>query len=203
LVLQEAVCGKLINDLKKNIDYTYEGWNPNIEVWRARESNVKELPYIVVDFISASRPKFQSLGDIIGEVDDIYHKFGYCEMELINISVCANKYHKDRDIRGNDFSVSTIDKIRKHVMGKWDKILNKNDAAVDRGIKPVIRNLSGYKAEIGTRWYEYDMDVYVRTGVRWDNKPEDEEESDERAEKAYILLRNDTDKNNIKVIYNG
>lgn len=206
MVILEAVCGNLLDDIQDNVDFSYNGWNPTVLVWRARETNPKQLPYVVVDFISTSNPMFQSMGgDIVGEIDDRYHEYAYCELELINISVCANKYHKNRTIRGNDWAKLIATRIRKRVYGFWNRILNPEGHSLDRKRRSPIRNLSGYKPEVGTRWYEYDMDVYVRTDVRWNNKPEDEDDIDERAEKAYIQLKN-TDDNiitNMRIVYDG
>lgn len=201
MTLTEAQRGNLIDDIQNNVDFSYNGWSPSLNVWRAKESHKVDLPFVVVDFLPTSRKKFASLGDIIGRIDDLHYQFGYCELEVVNVSVHANKYHNDRNILGRDFCNDTLLKIRRRILAFWNDILKPYGASLERGININIRDLSNYKPDVGTRYYEYDMDVYLRTDVRWDTREsEDQDLTVERAEKAYIILQ---DKNNIRVVYNG
>lgn len=197
-MLTEVARGSLIDDLQNNVSYTYDGWSSSLNVWRAREHQEIDLPYVVVDFVSTSRKLFPSLGDYIGFIDDSYIVRGYCELELVNISCLANKYHNNREVRGREFVTTILERIRNRILGHWNSILAEYGASIERGIAMPIRDLTGYRGDVGTRKLEYDLDVYIRTDVRWDVKPDGEDIETARAESAFATLNN---KNKINVIF--
>lgn len=187
--------GRLINDLQNNVDYVFEGWDSNIKVWRAGEGQERKLPYIAVDFIETSIPLFKSLGDIVGMLDDHRWEHAFCEVELLDITVYAAKYHNDKAIRGRDFASEIIQRIRKRILAYWNDILYNFNASIDRSRGYPIKDLSRFKNNVSTRIYEYNLNIFLRTDVRW-AKDYDEDLAEERAEKAYIVL-NST--NNIRI----
>lgn len=185
MTLTEKQKGRLINDLQ-SLDYTYQGWNPNIKVWRAGEGHERKLPYIAVDYIEVNQDLFRSMSDIVGRIDDIRYEYAFCELLFVDITVYAAKYHNN--IRGRDFASDTLQMIRKRILAYWNDILYHFNASVSRGNSLPIRDLSGFKDETTTRIYEYNLSFFLRTDVRWHKDYESLVE--ERAEKAYIVLNN-------------
>lgn len=201
--------GRLINDLQNNVDYSFGNWNPDMKIWRSGEIHEKRLPFGVVDFLPTSRFKFKSLGDAIGKVDDIHYQYGYCELEMVTISIYANKFQNNRKVNAREFAYNTLLRIRKHIFRTWPSILRKFGASIERGINANIIDLTDYREDIGTRMYEYDMNFYLRTDVRWDNRSdwippdggEDLPGSEIPADKAIITKLNE--QTNIRVEFNG
>ena len=193
----------MVDDLQ-SLDYTFNGWNPNLQVSRAGEGHARTLPYVAVDFIATSAKKFESLGDIVGRVDDHRFEYAYCELELVTISIYAEKYHNNGNIRGRDFAYATATKIRTRILAFWfEEILHKYNASIERGMDIPIKDLTLHRADVKTRVHELEIDVYLRTDVRWYKERIDDTIIDERAEKAYVLLKNNNNEGNIRVIFNG
>ena len=184
----------MINDLQNNVDYEYEGWDPEIQVWRAGEGHERKLPYIAVDYVETSMDLFKSMGHIVGRVDDLRYEHAYCELELVDITVYAAKYHNSGAIRGRNFASWAILKIRTRILAYWNYILYNFNASVDRARAYPIRDLSVFKDDITTRIYEFNLNIFLRTDVRW--RKDVESLVEERAEKAFIVLNN---KNNIRI----
>jgi len=184
-----------IEDIYQNVDFSYKGWTPSIKVWRAGEGQERILPYITVDFIETSEKKFPSFGDIVGRIDDLRYEYAYCELELVNITIYAEKYHNNNTIRGREYAEEILKRIRKRILAYWtDRILYKYNASVDRGNSAPIRDLTNFDIQTATRIHEYDLNVFLRTDVRgYKDLPQ---EVEERAEKAYLILQN---KNNIRI----
>ncbi len=199
MTLIEEAHRKLINDIQ-SMDFTYLGWDPNILVWRAGEAGPRELPYIAVDFIATSRKLFPSFADIVGRIDDVRAEYAYCELEMVTITVYANKYHNSGAVRGRDFAGWAAIEIRKHILYYWNQILIDYNASVDRKLAAPIQDLTNWKQDVATRVAEYEITLYLRTDVRWYRELEPGEEEESRARKAYILLQN---KNNLRVIFSG
>lgn len=194
MALTEKVKGRMIKDLQDNVDFEYEGWDPNIKVWRAGEGHERKLPYVAVDYIETSTPLFKSMSDIVGRIDDLRYEHAFCELELVDITVYAAKYHKNKIIRGRDFASEIIQRIRKRILAYWNNILYHFNASVDRGGAYPIKDLSRFRDDVTTRIYEYNLNIFLRTDVRWHKDIESLVE--ERAEKAFIVLNN---KNNIRI----
>lgn len=187
--------GRLINDLQNEVDYVYEGWDPNIKVWRAGDGHERKPPYVAVDFIETSMDLFRSMANIVGRIDDWRFEHAFCELELLDITVYAAKYHNDGAIEGRKFGSEIAQRIRTRILAYWDNILYNFNASVDKGRAYPIRDLSRFREDISTRIYEYNLNIFLRTDVRW-HKTLDETKVEERAEKAYIVLNN---KNNIRI----
>jgi len=195
LTLPEAGKNELIERIQ-SLDFTYNGWDPQIEVWRAGEAHERNLPYISVDFIQTSQKLFGSMSDIVGRIDDRRYEYAFCELEFVNISVYANKYHNNDAIRGRDFAFFAINEIRNDVLAWWNDILYKYDASIDRRIEIPIKDLTIYYEDVATRVHEFELDFYLRTDVRWYRELPSGEEGEVRAEQAYIIMN---DKNNIRI----
>lgn len=197
MALSETVKKSLILDLHDNIDYTYEGWDPSLKIWRAGESGSRTLPYMTVDFVSTQDKKFPSLGDIVGRINDLRYEYAYCEIELVSVTIYANKYHYSNTIRGRDFAHASLVKVRKRILAYWNDILRDYNSSIDRGMATPIRDLSSFNDDVGTRIHEYELNVFLRTDVRWyKDMPSEGDDIEERAEKAYIVMN---DVNNIRI----
>jgi hypothetical protein len=182
------------------MDFTFKGWDPNLTIWRAGSAGPRELPYASVDFIATSRKMFPSMSDIVGKIDDVRYEYAYCELELVSISVYAEKYHNSGAIRGRAFAAWAINEIRKRILWRWNQILVYYNASIDRRIEAPIRDLTAWKEDVANRVHEFELSLFLRTDVRWYRDLEPGEETEARADKAYILLQN---KNNLRVIFSG
>jgi hypothetical protein len=193
----ETAKGEMIEDIQNNVSFTFNGWTPAIQVWRAGEAFERELPYIAVDYIETSGKLFPSLADIVERVDDLRYEYAYCELELVNITCYAKKYHNNNAIRGLEFADEILKRIRQRILSRWtDNILYKYNASVDRGQALPIRNLTKFDTETATRIHELELNVFLRTDVRWYRVLTPDTEVEEKAKIAYIILNN---KNNIRI----
>lgn len=197
MALHETGRDEGIEDIQNNVDFSYGSWNPTIEVWRAGEGHERELPYIAVDYISTSDKKHASLADVVGRIDDHRYEYAYCETEVVTITIYTKKYHNSGNTRGRNYADVILKRIRDRIFAYWtDRFLYKYRASVDRGRGAPIRDLTIFDVETTTRIHEYELTVFLKTDVRWYRDLPQDVESEERAEKAYILINN---KNNIRI----
>ena len=77
----------LIEDLQKNINFSYQDYNPEVNVFRSGEGFNRENPYILIEFLPANRKKFRSISDVIGNAtpQGEYKQYGWCQIELCSI----------------------------------------------------------------------------------------------------------------------
>jgi len=192
LTISEAGKVVLIEDIQNKVNFVYNNFTPDLKVWRAGEGFERKLPYMAIDFIQTSDRRYSSLADIVGRIDDLRYEYAYCEIVLVNITIYAEKYHDSN--RGREYASEIIERTRTRILAYWNEFLYKYNASVDRSQPAPIRDLTSFNENVGTRVHEFDLNVYLRTDVRWhrDLSPEDKEE--ERAKNAYIILNN---KNNI------
>ena len=207
MTLTESQRRTLIDDLQ-NLDYEYESWDPNIEVWRAGEGYKRSLPYITVDFIaSTDTKKFGSQGDIVGRVDDHRYEYAYCEPEMVSITIYANKYHNSGAIRGRDFAMWAIKEIKKRILSYWNELyLYSYNASIERSINFPIKDLTNAIPQVKTRVHELELNVMLRTDMRWYKKKDPDDSVEEIASKAYVELSNieEQDKKNyMRIEFNG
>lgn len=204
-MLYESTHNLLIDDLQNQVDFSYGAWNPPIKVWRAGEGFAREYPYVAVDFIQTSMKNFPSMSDIVGRVDDIYYTYAYCELELVTVTVYARKYHNNNTVRGRNYAVIIADRIRKRILAFWNDILKDNNASIDRSRATPVRDLTNYRAESGDRIHEYELDVFIRTDVRWSRMPDDYEVAEERAKelRGIHIGNNEENPTRFRVIFNG
>lgn len=185
------------DDIQDNVDFSYLGWTPAIQVWLAGEGQERNLPYIIIDFIATQDKRFASFADVVGRVDDRRYEHAYCETELVNITIYTKKYHNSGVIRGRDYAEIVLKRIRTRIFAFWsDTILYKYNASVDRGAPAPIRNLTLFDTETQTRIHEFELDVFLRTDVRWYKELSPEQVYLDRTEKAYLIMNN---KNNIRI----
>ena len=203
-MLYESTHDKLIDDIQNQVDFSYGAWDPSIQVWRAGEGFKREFPYVAIDFIATSMKKFPSLADVVGRIDDIYFTYAYCELELCTVTVFTKKYHNDGNVRGRTYASILANRIRIRILAFWNDILKDNKASIDRSKAMPVRDLTNYRAESGDRVHEYDINIFIRTDVRWSRMPSTYEVEKILADEA----RGESTKVNetpqrFRVIYNG
>lgn len=196
MTLTESQKGQLIEDLQNKVDYEYNSWSPSINIWRAGEGYERELPCVVVDFIGSEGAMFRSFADWVGLIDDLRHEHAFCERELVNITVYAGKYHNSGAIRGRDYASEIIHRIRTRILAYWNDLLYNFNASIDRSFDMPIRDLTMFQEDVATKVHEFDLNVRLRTDVRWYKTLPQGADAEERAEKAYIIMNN---KNNIRI----
>lgn len=180
----------LIEDLQKNINFSYGQYNPDINVFRSGEGFDRKNPYILVEFLPANRKKFRSISDVIGKATEHgqYKQYGYCQIELCSIYCYCGEFVKERSINGRIFTNELATNILKYIMRNWETVLWKMYASFDRSEDIVIRDVSTYNPETGTMVYCYSIDLYLRTQFRWDKIPPEHTE-DAVALKAGLFVK--------------
>ncbi|MEE9438991.1 MAG: hypothetical protein V3V14_08335 [Saprospiraceae bacterium] len=180
----------LIEDLHKNINFSYQQYNPDINVFRSGEGFDRKNPYILVEFLPANRKKFRSISDVIGKATEHgqYKQYGYCQIELCSIYCYCGEFVKERSINGRIFTNELAANILKYIMRNWESVLWKMYASFDRSEDIVIRDVSTYNPETGTMVYCYSIDLYLRTQFRWDKIPPEHTE-DTVALKAGLFVK--------------
>jgi hypothetical protein len=203
-MLYESTHDKLIDDIQNQLDFSYGAWDPPIKVWRAGEGFKREFPYVAIDFIATSLKRFPSLADVVGRIDDIYFTYAYCELELCTITVFTRKYHNNNLVRGRSYAVILADRIRKRILAFWNDILKDNKASIDRSRAMPVRDLTNYRADTGDRVHEYDINIFIRTDVRWSRMPSTYEVEEVLVDEARgEMIANESTPQRFRVIYNG
>ena len=203
-MLYESTHDKLIDDIQNQVDFSYGAWDPSIQVWRAGEGFKREFPYVAIDFIATSMKKFPSLADVVGRIDDIYFTYAYCELELCTVTVFTKKYHNNNNVRGRNYAVVLANRIRTRILAFWNDILKDNKASIDRSKAMPVRDLTNYRDESGDRVHEYDINIFIRTDVRWSRMPSTYEVEKILADEARGELGEVSEApQRFRVIYNG
>lgn len=174
-------------DRVNSLDFTYEGVDPQVKVYRYGEGFSRTNPTVLVQFLPANRKRFQSVSDVIGKAKGDYYQYGYCQVELCSIHVYCQEKHESADkttvINGRMLGEYISDVILSDILKVWENILCDFNASFDRKeTVPVVRDLSTYDPVTETRIYNYDIDVYIRTRFVWDKVPDGYEETDDLAE---------------------
>ena len=203
-MLYESTHDKLIDDIQNQVDFSYGAWDPSIQVWRAGEGFKREFPYVAIDFIATSMKRFPSLADVVGRIDDIYFTYAYCELELCTVTVFTKKYHNNNNVRGRNYAVVLANRIRTRILAFWNDILKDNKASIDRSKAMPVRDLTNYRDESGDRVHEYDINIFIRTDVRWSRMPSTYEVEKILADEARGELGEVSEApQRFRVIYNG
>ena len=172
-MLNEEQRGQLIEDLQKNVHFSYQGYEPDVNVFRSGDGFDRENPYILVEFLPANRKKFQSISDVIGSASECgqYKQYGYCQIELCSIYCYCGEYPNERDLNGRLFTDHMAQTILKYVLRNWESLLWNMYASFDRSEDIIVRDVSTYNPETGTQIYCYSVDLYLRTQMRWNKIP--------------------------------
>lgn len=174
-MLTEKNRGDLIEDLNNNLSFTYEEYTPTVVVNRHGEGFRETHPYVLVGFLPANRPKFRSIGDVIGKATESgqYKQYGYCQIEEANIYCYCGEYHNQNDINGRLLTWHLADTVRLWILRNWEQLLWKMGASFDRSVDlNIIKDLSTYDPTTESMIYCYGLSFLLRTQVRWDKIPD-------------------------------
>jgi len=180
-MFKETERNYFVDDIN-GLDFTYEGLDPQVKVYRYGEGFSRENHTILVGFIPSNRKRLQSVSDVIGHAKGDYYQYGFCQIELCTIHCYCQEKHKTADkltiINGRMLCYDMAEKCLNRVLKVWENILFDFNASVDRKETIIIKDLSTYDPITETRIYNYDIDVYLRTQFRWDKVPDGYEEED-------------------------
>ncbi len=175
-----------IVDRVNSLDFTYQGVDPQVKVYRYGEGFSRENPTILVQFLPANRKKFASISDVIGKAIGDYYRYGFCQIELCTIHCYCQEKHQSADkltvINGRMLCYDMAEKVLLDVLKVWENILFDFYASFDRKEAIIIKDISTYDPVTETRIYNYDIDVYLRTAFTWDKVPDGYNEEDDLAE---------------------
>ena len=175
-MLKETERNTLV-DRVNSLDFTYQGVDPQVKVYRYGEGFSRNNPTILVQFLPANRKKFASISDVIGKADGDYYRYGFCQIELCSIHCYCQEKHETEDkstvINGRMLCNDMAEKVLLDVLKVWENILFDFYASFDRKEAIIIKDVSTYDPVTETRIYNYDIDVYLRTAFAWDKVPDD------------------------------
>lgn len=184
-MLKETERNTLVDRIN-SLDFTYQGKDPQVLVYRYGEGFSRNNPTILIGFLPVNVKKFQSVSDVIGKAVGDYYQYGYCQVELCTIHVYCQEKHETADkttvINGRMLCYDIAEKVLLDVLKEWESILFDFNATLDRKEIITIKDLSTYDPSTETQIYNYDIDVYLRTQFRWDKVPDGYEEDDDLAE---------------------
>ncbi len=167
----------LVDDIKDNVDFTYQTLDPQVKVYRYAEGFSRINPSIMIQFLPSNRKRFQSVGDIIGYADGDYYRYGFARVELCTVHCYCQEKHENAlktvTINGRMLCEFIAEKCLQRILKVWENILLDYNSSFDRlDTIPIIRDLSVYD-EISETWiYNYDIDVYLRIPVSWNKVPD-------------------------------
>jgi len=184
-MLKETERNTLVDRIN-SLDFTYQGKDPQVKVYRYGEGFSRINPTILVQFFPANRKKFQSVSDVIGKTVGDYYQYAYCQIELCSIHCYCQEKHQSADkttlINGRMLCYDMAIKCLEDILKVWEDVLYDFDATLDMKEAIIVKDLSTYDPVTETRIYNYDIDVYLRTQFRWDKVPDGYEEGDDLAE---------------------
>jgi len=195
-MLTETQRGLLIKDIKTNVDFSYdEDYDPNPQIVRYFEGHDWTNPQILVDFLPASRVKFFSISNMIAPATPLgqYHSFAHIQMEQCVIRCYAGKHQNNRNLNGRLLVESMAQKLRKHILRKWDSLLFDMCASIEKYEDMPLRDVSIFDRSRGTMVYIYELSFYIRTLFSWNNIPDDydEEIGEDIVERIQLLEGNE------------
>ena len=202
----EEMRGAMVDDLHQNVDFTFNGLDPQVEVHRFGERFETDHPYVILNFLPSNIPKFKSVSDVIGKSRGEHYQYGFCQVEVVSISAYVNEYQLqeiyENRVNGRLLCDHTVLKCLERVLKAWDDILGQWGAVLDTKQNfGAIRDSSYYDSEAQTQIYNYDIDLFIRTSLVWDKVVEPYDESDEIAESAMLEINEPiTNKKKIYVI---
>ncbi len=167
----------LIDDIKDNVDFTYQTFDPQVKVYRYGEGFSRINPIVMIQFLPSNRKRFQSVSDIIGYAEGDYYRYGYIRVELCTIHCYCQEKHETVDkttiFNGRVLCEFMAKKCLERVMKVWENILLDHYSSFDmKDTIPIIKDLSVYDEISETQIYNYDIDVYLRIPFTWDKVPD-------------------------------
>jgi hypothetical protein len=201
----------LIDDIKDNVDFTYQTLDFGVKVWRFGDGFDRVNPNVLIQFLPSNRKKFQSVGDVVDYADGDYYRYGYARIELCSFHIYCQETHynslKTVSVNGRLLAEFIANQCYERIIKVWENILWDYYASFDRLENiPNIKDVSYFDDVSQTKVYNYDIDVYLRIPVSWDKVPEDyDSESDltEIVSVEELKEINSNNKNKILVRYDG
>lgn len=166
----------LIDDLA-SLDYSYGVLdNPDIPINRVLERFDAEEVQIVVEFYPG-RGDYRSISDTIGwTMKGEWFLYGFCQYELVTISVFCTEFVNDYNVPGRDLTSFIMNKIVQHILSTWDELLRQYHAARASKFDIPVPDRTVYDNRLGKKIYKYSVDIYLKTQFNWDKVPEGYEE---------------------------
>ncbi len=187
----------IVEDAHKNLNFKYLEYTPPVNVNRYGESFDKEFPYVLIDFLPASRNKFRSISDFIGYATPAgqYAQYGFCQMEVITVYCYSGEFHNNFELNGRKFTSHLAETVLSYVQRNWEQIFWKMYASVDRAETLwALKDLSYYDENTASKVYCYSFDVYARTQMSWNKIPTTfDGEEDICEEISEILVKSQTE----------
>ena len=167
----------LVDDIKDNVDFTYQTLDPQVKVYRYGEGFSRINPTILIGFLPTSRKRYQSVGDVIAYAKGDYYRYGFARVELCTIHCYCQEKHENAlktvTINGRMLCEFIAEKCLERVLKVWENILFDYMSSFDRlDTIPIVKDLSAYDEISETQIYNYDIDVYLRIPFSWDKVPE-------------------------------
>ena len=165
----------IIEDMHKNLNFKYLEFSPLVNVLRYGDGFDNQFPYVLIDFLPASRNKFRSISDYIGDATPAgqYKQYGFCQMEVINIYCYCGEFHNNFKLNGRKLTRHLIETVLNYVLKNWEIIFWKMYASFDRAETLfAIKDLTTYDENTESKIYCYSFDVYARTQMRWNKIPD-------------------------------
>jgi hypothetical protein len=194
-----------IEDMQKNINFSYQEYTPPVNVYRYGESFDKSTPYILIEFLPANRNKFRSISDYIGDATPAgqYKQYGFCQIEVINIYCYSGEFHDNFKLNGRRLTYHLAETTMLYVQKNWEQMFWKKYASLDRAeTLYVIKDSSYYDDNTASKIYCYSFDVYARTQMRWNKIPESFDGEEEICEGISEVLAKTQTEEEFKLIGN-
>ncbi|KKN01481.1 hypothetical protein LCGC14_1127330 [marine sediment metagenome] len=204
-MLDSDLRNALIDDIKDNVDFTYQTLDPQVKVYRYGEGFSRINPSILIGFLPSNRKRFQSISDVIGYAKGDYYRYGFARVELCTIhSYCQEKHEtadKSTTINGRMLCEFIAEKCLERVLKEWENILSDYNSSFDRlDTIPIVRDLSLYDEVSETQIYNYDIDIYLRIPYTWDKVPDGYDEEGDLANILSVEELNELNNNKTKQI---
>jgi len=196
----------LVDDIN-GLDFTYQGYDPQVKIYRNREGFSRVNPTILIQFLPANRKKFQSVGDVIGKAKGDYYRYGYARVELCTIHCYCQEKHQTADksvvMNGRELCEYIAEICQQRILKEWENILFDYYSSFDRrDTIPELKDLSTYDPVTETMIYNYDIDIYLRIPFTWDKVPDGYDDTGDLAEFIEVETEeaNQQTKDNIIII---
>jgi len=202
-MLTEEQRAYLIDDLYKNLNFSYKSFSPRVNVYRYGESFDESLPYILVEFLPTSRNKFRSISDIIGYATEkgYYYEYGFCQIEEVTFYCYSGEFHNRNRLNGRLFTYSLAETVLRYIQRNWEYILAGMNASLDRNETYYgIRDSTYYNDITSTKIYCYSIEVFLRTQMRWNKVPIGYEGDDDKIVKTIGAYSKQSDEDEYSLI---
>ena len=195
-MLTEDIRAEIIDTFKSDIDFTYNDFDPDAEVYRFGERFHTNHPYVMIDFLPANIPKFRSISDTIGYCVGDWYQYGLCQVEVLTIHCYVDGHHLrnlSTSINGRLLCANMAEKAQQWGLTNLEAILAPYSASLDRKLSlGNVVNRSYFDTETQTQVYNYDIDFFIRTSLLWNKVPDDYDEDEEIVEEAWLNIEEPT-----------